>query len=467
MTAMFIMCVSYSGITQDFFSTTFTADDYIDNAGIVKFNGQPVMVANETCNGFVETTCTYLLGIDEDGRSITYLSDLGELKVFDKSIVANSEQLTVAGFDEDNKIKIIQLDTELNIINEASYKEGESLSFWIYSMTEFSGYYVISVFEHENEYTSRSTMYWFDVEDLSFQGSYTTDETSTSFRELSVDEDNKLKVVHQRGFGQKDVLTFNSEMELIDTWEIPEKGAIGYLNFEVLSNDDLLLGLQDYKYLIRYGSDGTQKWKIDVAEAFSAKEIKFLREAKEVSNGDILLCGSIKNFMGDFFGFIYLVQSNGEERFKRLYTTEEAITNFPLYGFVEVEDEGFLFFGSVREEPFPSQSTFHDTYWVLKTDYNGCIEDGCGEQIITSVNQPGINDIILSPNPVESVVEISGIDNFVSPQFEVVDFQGRVIMDGRINKDRTIDLSMLSSGIYLMHVIEGRELITIQKFFKI
>ena len=465
MVAMFIMCISYSGVTQDYFSTTLTANDYIDKGGIVKFNDQPIITSSELCNGFIGRECTYLLGLDEDSPEITYLADLGELELFDKSIVADSEKLTVAGLDEDKNLKLIQFDTSLEKIKEASHDIGASLGYWVFGMTEFSGYYVVSIFKFGNDDANFPTLFWYGTEDLSFQGSFTMEEASTSFQELSVDNDNNLRVIHQKDEGH-DVLTFNSDMELIDTMELPDEGGLGSLNFEVLSNEDLVLGLHGLQYLIRYDSDGTEIWKVNVAEAFDVNQVKFVREIKEVSNGGIMLCGSLKKNADDYFGFIYMVNSDGEEQWKRLYKTQNGTHTFPLKGFVELENEGFLFYGALREEQFPSNNTFHDTHWVLKTDQNGCIEDGCGEQIITSVDQPMFNHIILSPNPVVSDVEISGIEDFTSPQFKVVDIQGRVIMDDKINKDRTIDLSTLSSGIYFMHVIDGKKVITIQKFIK-
>lgn len=71
------------------------------------------------------------------------------------------------------------------------------------------------------------------------------------------------------------------------------------------------------------------------------------------------------------------------------------------------------------------------------------------------VNNNSLEDELkVYPNPFTDVIKIEGLTSEYT--YQIYDGTGKVIIEGRSNKDMNIDLSDLSSGVYLMNVHTGK-----------
>ena len=73
-----------------------------------------------------------------------------------------------------------------------------------------------------------------------------------------------------------------------------------------------------------------------------------------------------------------------------------------------------------------------------------------GEHILglTSFDQETIS---LYPNPANSIVQVSGIDNYVQGTLQVIDISGRIVKTLIIDQDdMSIDVNQFSEGVYIL-----------------
>jgi hypothetical protein len=75
----------------------------------------------------------------------------------------------------------------------------------------------------------------------------------------------------------------------------------------------------------------------------------------------------------------------------------------------------------------------------------GC---GCGDNI----NQLSANKISIYPNPANDKITIQNLDENTSNSIEIFDISGPVVINQTIQKDNSIDVSNLASGLYIVKV---------------
>ena len=76
---------------------------------------------------------------------------------------------------------------------------------------------------------------------------------------------------------------------------------------------------------------------------------------------------------------------------------------------------------------------------------------GEGERTYSNVNEVAIETVLISPNPATSVVTIDGAGEY--DYVSVYDQSGRKVIQRKINRLETLDISDLKSGIYLVKLI--------------
>ena len=85
------------------------------------------------------------------------------------------------------------------------------------------------------------------------------------------------------------------------------------------------------------------------------------------------------------------------------------------------------------------------------------------------MNTPGVHSISLYPNPVKNQLHVkvrSEIEDHIA--VELYDAQGKKIsvVTPEYNGITTMDLSGLSNGVYLVHILVNDDLITTRKIIK-
>jgi hypothetical protein len=123
--------------------------------------------------------------------------------------------------------------------------------------------------------------------------------------------------------------------------------------------------------------------------------------------------------------------------------------NSHFLNFKETYDNNFIVIGSAREE-----ETGQDT-WLLKLDSNGCLEPGCLEVGIEEAELE--MGIIVYPNPTQDRLFIKMEQNLKKPlHFSLYNLQGKLLIQEQLVAEyESFDLSSLSTGVYLVHIIDN------------
>ena len=88
---------------------------------------------------------------------------------------------------------------------------------------------------------------------------------------------------------------------------------------------------------------------------------------------------------------------------------------------------------------------------------------GEGERMSTSVNDFIFDKVVLSPNPATSIVNIENGEDF--DFVTIYDQSGKIILQRNLNTSKTIDVSALQSGIFIVK-LEGKDQPLVTKLIK-
>ncbi len=457
LTCLLVFFVVLNGNSQNYYSKILASQDQIDKGGITQFNNRNLIISDERCEEF-SYHCGYILEVDDDG-SISYTHELGEIDIYDSSFSSNEDRLTITGRKNFLSFWIIQLDKNLNEIKRKTHNVSTNL--WIFDMVEYAGHFVVAAYDFGIGMGNYPRLYWLDTMNLEIQHAFIDDQLEGArFLGLAVDSENKLRVFNQRNDGQY-ILTFDENYTLLDEWESPEIGRFGYQGFEVISDDKIILGAQEERHIKCYDSNGQLSWQKDIASSLGVPDL-YIRQFKQVSNGDIMICGSFRrNNMNH--AFIYRISEDGEERFARIYSVEGWKGGL-LKDFVEISEEEFLFSGTIRYNVATTSNT-QNHHWVVKTDENGCVDEDCGGELVVNSFEVSKAGIKIYPNPASSYLELGGIEWGQFFQYSIFDISGRKVLHDNTN-DNTIDISSLSNGAYFLNVSTDKGSF-VEKLFKI
>ena len=75
------------------------------------------------------------------------------------------------------------------------------------------------------------------------------------------------------------------------------------------------------------------------------------------------------------------------------------------------------------------------------------------------------SDFILSPNPTKNVLNISTGIQLENAFFNIYDISGRRVMTNSLNNSKTIDVTQLTAGNYIISIVSDN-IIRNQKFIK-
>jgi hypothetical protein len=106
--------------------------------------------------------------------------------------------------------------------------------------------------------------------------------------------------------------------------------------------------------------------------------------------------------------------------------------------------------------PFMSKAFFdknlHDNQkiqeWFAKDSFPSCLQINLGVNDVAQAE----NMLSISPNPSSDFIQINYKAKTAHVQFEIIDVMGRTIL---VSKEKQIDVSTLSSGVYLLKVSDG------------
>jgi hypothetical protein len=224
---------------------------------------------------------------------------------------------------------------------------------------------------------------------------------------------------------------------------------------------------------LRYVSeDGIHLYDFEYDQFLSGFPTFSMGSIAKTSTNDLLVCGSGLFDYGDlpfaFHGYLMKVNEGGEFQWQRYfvrYDGDALPVHSWLFDAIELDDSSILATG--YQEVMRNGELEWDV-WLLKLDENGClIEDDCDtQQFTTSVfdELPVFNDVFVYPNPTSDYLFIESGSNQLD-KLEIWNMNGEKMSNQNfINR---IDLSDLSSGIYLLKVKDQSGKSHIKRFVKI
>jgi hypothetical protein len=213
--------------------------------------------------------------------------------------------------------------------------------------------------------------------------------------------------------------------------------------------------------LIKFDINGNVFW----SKEYGQENIINSFDALEITSGDtIIVAGQIDTLFTQNLGLntmyqIYKIDPNGNVVWNReidIITTNGS--QDVLKGLAITNDGGYALTGFFGNTPAPN------TFVLVKLDKWGCLTSGCET---VSVNELYENEFNFSvyPNPSNSNVNlIFSQQNSLPEYYEIVSVQGKVIAKEKIHSNNIqINVSHLSSSIYLIHLIDKGQIIGSKK----
>jgi len=172
-----------------------------------------------------------------------------------------------------------------------------------------------------------------------------------------------------------------------------------------------------------------------------------LYRSNQISNGDLVSVG-ISKFNNSDCGLILKSDVDGNIKFIHRYDYGPNSDFF--INFIETTDNHLLVIGKA----FTGFETGADA-WLLKLDSNGCLEPGCLEVGINEA-EPELG-ITIYPNPTQDRLFIKMEASQKKPlNFSLYNLQGKlIIQESLVAEYESFDLSNLSTGVYLVHIIDN------------
>jgi len=195
----------------------------------------------------------------------------------------------------------------------------------------------------------------------------------------------------------------------------------------------------------------------------------YLNNIRSISNGDLIITGSVITDFPHNSGWIMKVTNNGDSLWYRLYDNlygDKSENN--LYDVIPTIDNGFLSCGYV----FPMQpDTGTQDAWVIKLDSIGCDTPGCD----TTVSIPEIayknteDELYIYPNPASNVLNMQyPIMNYECRSIlEIFDIFGRKVKEIKIPKGQqqlNVNVSKWRNGLYIAVLKDDKKFIAKRKF---
>jgi hypothetical protein len=171
---------------------------------------------------------------------------------------------------------------------------------------------------------------------------------------------------------------------------------------------------------------------------------------KKDFNGETILRGSLISKVG----------LNGEEIWTR-------IDSFP--GYLATKQRSYLVktvelsSGSLMSAGYVEDLAGNNSFGTLyKMDKNGCVNGDC-ENVVLTVGELRVNEIILGPNPLQDALFIEAPFSF---SYMLFDSSGRLIKESNTNQNQFLmDTNDLISGVYYIQLKVGNE-IQVRKLVK-
>jgi hypothetical protein len=155
-------------------------------------------------------------------------------------------------------------------------------------------------------------------------------------------------------------------------------------------------------------------------------------------------------------GFVMKTDSVGNLLWYKVYTIAESDY---FTDFIETSDGGILISGSAGE----SSANGGQNSWLIKLDANGCLDPQDCEVGVRDMALP--DAVTIYPNPAQDWLKIDIEQNDKPYTAQLLDATGRIIQNEQFSGigTHTLNLSGLAKGIYYCRVLQGNEVVVVEK----
>lgn len=414
---LLLFFLSSSILGQSYYSSITNSEDYVAmDIGHFNVDGYDYIVSQEYC---VYTTgeldCSYINRVIENGE-LERIVNLGDILLRKQCAISNDDGVIIVGKDSPEILSLMRFDKSFTLIEKHNYNINYNA--YIFSIRDGADAIYISSRDFNSESNSGFKLRFFRVSKDNYdlqELEYSIDHSNNTVSDFEINTDGELCLLSQ-AYNRDFILKYDTELNLISKHDIDDSEFEPYLNIEVLKNGQYAIGFKFGKELVCYESDNLNpQWSIDVAQAFGVNNIGFLRQMKQLENGDILLCGHINH--SGFNSFVCRVSSSGSIVWKRIYKYPNAERSL-LLDFEEDANGDLSLFGLIRLGG-ENWNSYYNQYWVLKIDSDGCLLDDCGNVEIKVIDFDGdgyysdvdCNDNLAIVNPGQEEIPGNGLDD--------------------------------------------------------
>ena len=126
---------------------------------------------------------------------------------------------------------------------------------------------------------------------------------------------------------------------------------------------------------------------------------------------------------------------------------EPDVDSLCFFKTIHVLENGQFILGGYTHETLPIGPR---KMWLIKTDRWGCASELC----LSTEEHESKNPLNVFPNPATHAISIKGLQNPVN--YNIYSITGSKLQEGVVYPQESLDVSNLKSGIYFLHVEDGR-----------
>ncbi len=282
------------------------------------------------------------------------------------------------------------------------------------------------------------------------------------------------------------VYTFANDLENFTEWEsdaiddsMSERMAI-----DVFSNGDFLIpgGSEQWgdKELWRVdATSGEIMWKHEFADNINWKTVNIL-DVDVTANDNVLVTGYFPDRIDIVdenvvtIPYLGLFSGDGEILWERFFEYEPGLDQkldaFFMYT-QELADGSISCGGAASLYYLNNDNEMRRDFdsWLVKVDENGCIMDDCNYVTVGTFDElqltKDLDNIILFPNPTKGLISLDYNREFNFEKINIYDLQGHTLFSVSF-EGNSIDVSELSTGMYLLEIIDNKGNSIVKKIVK-
>lgn len=188
-------------------------------------------------------------------------------------------------------------------------------------------------------------------------------------------------------------------------------------------------------------------------------------QVKELEDGTIIGCGFQIDENGYQFGSIMKFESDGDLQWYRLYQNADTgwLQNNKLNDVIfNPATDGYIVVGE-KHGIDGSQDV-----WILSLDSLGCIASDCGIESVNSLGDENFQ-IDIGPIPTDGNINVfipEVLYITASLKYQVLDLQGKIVLEGSFNNSSPISIIQLDDGFYVLRVLDRNNELVRKKILK-